>query len=188
MLPDIDKQSLVLESERLILRPLTVTDVTEAYVRWLNDDETNRYMETRHNHQSRETILEFVERQYLALDTFLFGMFLKTDGRHIGNIKVGPVKSNHSVADVSLFIGDKECWGQGYAAESIRAVSEFGLGLMGLSKLSAVAYAINQGSVKAFLNAGFVQEGLRRGHYLLDGKPADIVEVGMIRADLESSR
>lgn len=169
----------------MMLRPLKIDDVSDDYIAWLNDAEINRYMETRHNDQTNDSIRAFVDKQFNAPDTFLFGMFLKSDGKHIGNIKVGPVKANHLVADVSLFVGDKSCWGKGFASEAIRGVSEFGFGPMGLVKLSAVAYAANQGSVRAFLNAGYLQEGLRRKHYMFDGEPADIVEIGMTPEDLK---
>ena len=45
---------LELSSQRLIYRTLSVEDVTQNYVDWLNDSEVNRYLETRYNHQTKE--------------------------------------------------------------------------------------------------------------------------------------
>jgi len=180
----LDKKQVELSSERLTLRPLKQDDVSPSYVGWLSDNEVNQFMETRHIEQTEQAIREFVDKQYSAQDTYLFGMFLKPSGQHIGNIKIGPVKSNHSVADISLFVGEKTCWGKGFASEAIRSVAEFGLKQLRLNKVSAVAYSVNQGSVRAFLNAGFKQEGLRRKHYVLNGEAADVTEVGMVLEDL----
>jgi ribosomal-protein-alanine N-acetyltransferase len=174
------------EGDAIFLRPLSSDDVNASYLRWLTDPEINQFMETRHRPQTAQTIGEFVERVNGRDDEFLFGICLKKDGRHVGNIKVGPVKQNHSVADVSLFIGERDCWGQGLAADAIRAISRFAFTSMNVDKLNAIAYAANRGSIGAFLRAGYSQEGLRRKHYLLNGKPADVAELGLCAGDLKS--
>lgn len=173
------------EGDTIFLRPLGADDVNDTYLRWLTDPDVNKFMETRHRPQTMQTIGEFVARVNAREDEFLFGICLKKGGRHVGNIKVGPVKQNHSVADVSLFIGERDCWGQGLATDAIRAISRFAFETMGVSKLNAVAYAANRGSVGAFLRAGYTQEGLRRKHYILDGKPADVAELGLCADDLK---
>ncbi len=174
------------DGDAIFLRPLSSEDVNATYLRWLTDPQTNQFMETRHRPQTMQTICEFVARVNARDDEFLFGICLKKDGRHIGNIKVGPVKQNHSVADVSLFIGERDCWGHGLATDAIRAVSRFAFTSMNVDKLNAVAYAANRGSIGAFLRAGYVQEGLRRKHYILDGRPADVAELGLCAEDVKS--
>lgn len=163
---------------RLQLRPLTTADVGDAYVSWLSDPEVTRFLETRHARQTRETVLAFVEAVNGRADEHLFGLFLKDGGRHIGNIKVGPIHPVHRLADVSLLIGDRTVWGRGYAAEAIEAVSRHAFDELGVRKLSASLYAANVGSERAFVKAGYQREGLRRGHYDLDGARSDIVELG----------
>ncbi|WP_160300155.1 GNAT family N-acetyltransferase [Devosia limi] len=165
------------------LRELQVADITPAYIGWMSDRETNRYLETRHSAQTPESVAAFVARVAAAPDEFLFGIFLPT-GRHIGNIKVGPIRPVHGVADVSLLIGDAACRGQGFGTEAIRAVSAFAFDNLGVSKLSASMYLPNEGSTRAFLRAGFVREGLRVKHYDLDGERCDLVELGATREDM----
>src|SRR5436190_20856837 len=84
------------EGDAIYLRPLGPEDVNATYLRWLTDPDINRFMETRHRPQTMQTIREFVERVNGRDDEFLFGICLKKDGRHVGNIKVGPVKQNHA--------------------------------------------------------------------------------------------
>ncbi len=172
-----------LTSAEIHLRALGPDDVTERYVAWLNDPAVKRYLETRHRRQDLASIRGFVERVTAKDDEHLFAICLNAGGRHIGNIKLGPIKPNHGLADVSLFIGERDCWGRGYAAEAIRLISAFAVEQLGLSKLSASFYAPHEASIRAFRNAGFRHEGLRRGHYLLDGAPCDIVEMGLTAED-----
>ena len=168
----------------MLLRPLTSADVTDAYVGWLNDPEVNRYLETRHSPQTRESVAAFVEAVNGRADEHLFGVLL--NGRHVGNIKIGPVHPAHRVGDVSLLIGARDVWGRGVAAEAIQGVSRHALETLGVRKLSASLYAANVGSERAFLKAGYRREGLRRAHYALNGARSDIVELGLTPDDLRA--
>lgn len=172
------------ESARLAFRPLTAADCNEAYLGWLNDPVVNRYLETRHSVQSIESIRAFVEGVNARENEHLFGMFRKSDAAHIGNIKVGPISAIHARGDVSLFIGERSAWGQGFASEAISAVSRFSFDVLGVKKLASGMYADNLGSFHAFLKAGYKQEGHRRQHGMIDGSLQDILECGLIADDL----
>ena len=177
---------MTIRTPRLMLRELTVADVSDDYVAWLNDREVSRFLETRLSAQDTGTVCDFVERVAARDDEFLFGIFLH-DGRHIGNIKVGPIRSHHAVADVSLLIGARDCWGKGYACEAIEAVSRHAFESLGVRKLSASMYAPNEGSRRAFLKAGYAEEGRRRRHYMLDGEPCDLIELGLLPEDFDKA-
>jgi len=49
---------------------------------------------------------------------------------------------------------------------------------LGLRRLTAGCYASNVGSQKAFLKAGFHVECQRKNHFLMNGKPEDLVLMG----------
>ncbi len=168
-----------LDAERLYLRPLTVDDVSERYVAWLNDSDVTRYLETRHAPQTHETVRAFVAGVNARENEHLFGVFERDGDRHVGNIKVGPVHPIHSMADVSLLIGEREVWGRGYAAEAICRIVRHAFEDLGVFKLSASLYAENIASERAFRKAGFLREGLRAKHYDLEGSRSDIVELGL---------
>lgn len=162
------------------LRGLGDEDVSADYVEWLNDPAVNRYLETRHSHQSAADIIEFVKNKAASADEYLFGIFLGEDGRHVGNIKLGPVRHAHRLAEVSLVIGARDAQGKGIGKASIAAVSEFGLRTLGLRKLTATIYADNIPSIRAFAGAGWRQEAVLPQHYLHDGLPMDIVVMGIV--------
>ena len=168
-----------LRSERLHLRPLTASDVTDAYIGWLNDPEVTRYLETRHSPQTPASVLAFVEAVNARADEHLFAIVLNAGDRHVGNIKVGPVHPRHRVGDVSLLIGARDVWGRGIAAEAISLLSRYAFTALGAQKLSASLYAANVGSERAFLRAGWRREGLRAAHYDLAGERSDVVELGL---------
>ena len=100
--------------------------------------------------------------------------------RHIGNIKLGPISWKHKNAEIGIIIGEKDCWGKGYARQAIELLSEYAFSKLKLHKLTAGCYANNIGSVKAFEKAGFVQEGRKISQYLCEGKYVDGVLLGKV--------
>lgn len=172
-----------LEGKRLYLREVRLADVNENYYRWMNDREVTRYLESRFYPNSMEKLAEYVASKLGDRNNVFLAIVLKEGDRHIGNIKLGPIDWIHRVGDVGLIIGEKDCWGKGYASEAISLMGEYAFGRLNLRKVTAGCYASNQGSVKAFQKAGFVIEGLRLQHYYCDGKYDDAVLLGILRSE-----
>ena len=172
---------------RLSLRSLTELDATECYLRWMNDPQVNRYMESRLSKQTHESIREFIRTSNDSSDILLLGIFV-VDGRHIGNIKLGPIHDYHRFAAIGIMIGERDCWGKGYATEAIRAVSRYAFESLNLEKLFAGCYASNQGSYRAFRRAGFILEGRLRSHVSSADRRDDDLQVGLTRADWMAQR
>ncbi|MBY0431841.1 MAG: GNAT family N-acetyltransferase [Rhodospirillales bacterium] len=93
------------------------------------------------------------------------------DGRHVGNIKLGPINRHHRRGDIGLLIGERDQWGRGLAAEAIAAMTAYAFAELGLNKVVAGCYAANEGSRRAFLKAGFAEVARRPRprHWLSDG-------------------
>lgn len=170
-----------LEGERIYLRTLTASDANAHYVAWLADHLVNRYLETRHSAQTQASIAAFIKAKNESKTERLFGIFLHDDDRHIGNIKLGPVRLHHLLADVSLFIGDRPSWSRGYGSEAVLLISQYALETLELNKLQAGMYAANSASVRAFEKVGWQIEARLPQHYLLEGKPSEIVLMGLTR-------
>ncbi len=176
-----------LESPRLLLRSLTEADAREHYLAWMRDPEVLRYLEARLCHHSLESLRSFIEGCNRSATDLLLGICVK-DGRHIGNIKLGPINDYHRHAAIGLLVGEKDCWGQGYAGEAIARLSRYAFEALGLEKLYAGCYASNLGSVRAFHNAGYAEEARQKGMWLCDGRREGNVQVGLTRDDWAAQR
>ncbi len=172
-----------LEGARVALRPVTAADVGPLYLGWLNDPEINRFLESRHSESSEESVRAFVDRIAARDGDYLFAIRLAQDGRHIGNVRLGPIRAEHRLAEISLYIGDRAAWGQGYGGETVALVTRFAFEELRLNKTIGRSYAANQASIRAFLRAGYREEGRLRKHYLLDGEPMDLVVMGCTAGD-----
>jgi len=167
------------------IRPIRLSDVTYAYLNWLRDPEVNRYLETRHRAQSLSSIAEFVESKITSENEYLFAICLNSSGRHIGNIKVGPINEFHLTADVSLFIGDKQMWGKGYASQAIYLASKYAFEEKRVVKLKAGCYSPNIGSKKAFLKCGYAIEGELRSSANCEGHRVNDYIFGLVKGELK---
>ena len=172
----------MLNSSRLCLRALVPSDLNAIYLGWLNDPEVNRYLETRFLLQTQEALQSYWQAHRDDPASPWFAICLVGDGRHIGNIKLGPIQWLHRRADLSLFIGERSCWGQGYASEAIALVRDWGFRELDLQKLNAGIYAGNIGSRRAFEKCGFELEGTLRLEVVSGGQRLDVWRLGLPRS------
>lgn len=170
-----------IEGDRIYLRSILLTDVTERYCQWMNDPGVNQFIESRFNPDSYESITEYVKELKQSPEYKFMAIIAKDETLHIGNIKIGPIDWIHRFADVSILIGEKKWWGKGLGTEAIQLVVKYAFETLNLHKLTACAYSDNIGSIRAFMKADFEEEGIRKEQRFLSGKYTNEVLLGKIR-------
>lgn len=174
--------------EHIVMRTLQPGDANLVYLDWLSDPEINAHLEVRFSPpQSAGDLAAFIADVDTSSDTLLLGIFLEKDGRHIGNIKLGPIDWNHQVGDMGFLIGDKEQWGKGYASKAISLLAEYAFVHLGLAKLTAGCYAENEGSRRALIKAGFMEEGRRISQWLGADRRQDGILMGRVNPSMAAS-
>ena len=161
--------------ENCSLRIITKEDVSDDYVNWMNDYEITKYTEQRFRSHSIRDVEKFVEEKLNSQSDLLFGIFI--DHRHIGNIKLGPIRWEHLNGEVSYLIGNKDYWGKGIASAVVKKVVDFGFEELGLKKINAGYYENNIGSAKVLEKCGFNIEGVRHSDVIFEGKRIKSVHV-----------
>ncbi len=157
----------------IMIRLLSPEDSTVEYVSWLQDSEINQLLEIRWRNFSTEDIQDYIRLMNASENDFLFGIFLKKDNKHIGNIKISEINQIHRFADIGLLIGDKNVWGKGYGTEAIGLVTKYAFDEINLNKVTAGLYANNIGSYKAFIKAGYEKVGTLKNHRFYKGSYID---------------
>ena len=174
-----------IKGDNIYLQSLTLKNISKNYISWLNDKEINKFLETRHSLHDRQSIKKFIINCNKSENTYLLGMFCSKTDNHIGNIKLGPIKIEHNLGYISLFIGNKNYLKKGISTEAIKILSHYAFDNLNLNKLVAGMYSKNIKSTKSFLKVGFKKEGLRKKHYKLDENYEDILELGLHKNDLK---
>lgn len=159
------KEGIIIEGKRIYLRRLREEDVDGPYAKWMKDPEVTQYLESRFSKNSRASILKFVRGMLASKDVLFLAIILKDGNRHIGNIKLGPINTAHSSAEIGIMIGEKDCWGKGYGSEAITLLKDYAFNELKIHKITAGCYSNNRGSAKAFEKAGFKLEGVRKSQY-----------------------
>ena len=156
-------------SERIILRNPNDADAHGAYAAWMNDPDVTRFLESRFASHTPHSLRAFIASMRDDPDSLFLAIERGDDGRHIGNIKIGPIDRHHMSAAMGVIVGDKQSSGRGFATEAIRVAAQHAFQYMGVEKLWAGCYAPNVASIRAFERAGFVREGHLHRHWRLAG-------------------
>ena len=177
------RQAQFLKGERLYLREVRPSDVGDRYHAWMNDPEVTRYLESRLVPQSREQLQEYVRDRLADKENLFLAIVLHDRDRHIGNIKLGPINWFHRLSEIGILIGEKDCWGCGFAAEAIGLLTDYAFRGLGLHKVTAGCYGSNPNSARAFQKAGFAVEGIRPLHFFFEGSYTDLVLLGRVNPE-----
>ena len=167
-----------LTTPRLRLQTLRPDDASEDYLAWLNDPEILRFRGPKAFPSTMDDLKAYLSSLKARGDVAL-AMFLKDDGRHIGTITLNSILWVHRTAELSMMIGAKDVWGQGYAKEAIEALAVHAFGAMGLHRLwvESPHPAFN----RAVRSLGWTHEGTKRRAFLLDGRFVDIECYGLLK-------
>lgn len=175
-----------LDGHNFSLRELTLEDITEKYLSWLEDAEVNQYLETRFESWSIEKIKDYII-QVKNNSNILMMAIISKENKHIGNAKLEIINSNHRLGSISLFIGDKDYWKKNIATSVINRICKFAfVENKNFEKIIAGMYQENKGSYRAFLKAGFILEGIfHKQYFLKPGVRGNVLNVGLLKSDFK---
>jgi RimJ/RimL family protein N-acetyltransferase len=169
-----------IETERLLLDGLRTVDASAEYLAWLNDPEVLRFRGPRGFPSSMDELRAYLERAEGGPDLVL-AIRLRSDGGHIGNIALNTIDWLHSTAEVSMMIGAREQWNQGFGKEAIVAVTKHAFATLGLNRLWAESPNPSFNAAVAAL--GWTHEGTKRQAFRLDGRFVDIECFGLLASE-----
>jgi ribosomal-protein-alanine N-acetyltransferase len=161
------KGTVILESERLILRRFTMDDSEAMFNNWASDEEVAKYMRwTAHkNIVETENVLQGRIERYDELSTYHWVIVLKSTDIPIGNIALIISSEYDLCAEVAYCLG-RLYWGKGIVTEALTTVLKFGLLEVNLNRIEAYHAVNNAASGKVMRKAGMRYEGRMRKKYL----------------------
>jgi putative acetyltransferase len=159
---------IVLYTQRLILRPIQITDLDDIY-------EYSRTPNVGPNagwkpHESKEETLEIMNAIFLDKET-VWGIELKETGKIIGSIGLidDPKRQNDRVKMIGYAMSESY-WGQGIMTEAANEVLRFGFEELDLDAISANCFPFNQRSKNILVKCNFAYEGtLKMAEKLFNG-------------------
>jgi [ribosomal protein S5]-alanine N-acetyltransferase len=171
-----------IETERLHLRPMRITDAADIFARYAQDPDVARYVTWRPHQRITETV-EFLQRceQAWALGTAHAWAITQTgDSQVYGSVEL---RLDGHRAEIGYVLARAE-WGQGYMTEAAREVVEMALALPGVYRVAAMCDVENAASARVMEKIGMQREGLLRRYIMhpnVSGEPRDVYLYARVR-------
>lgn len=145
-----------ISSERFLLRELTEEDVTERYLGWLRDPDAKKFIVAATRTAGLSDLKQYVCDRIGRDDILFFGIFEKTTGLHIGNIKYEPVNPVLGYAIMGILIGDPNYRSKGVGTEALITSALWLKEHRGIKQILLGVDEENLAGVKSYEKAGFV--------------------------------
>lgn len=154
--------TVVLESERLTLRPVRSADATTLWNVW-NDRDVYRYLGARAFQdlptlERVQTGARRIEEHWALRGWGPFVVTRRDDGAVIGETGLYPVPDGHGGSTAEIELGHrygKPFWGQGYGREAAGLVMDWARSVVGIDALVSIVNAENVASRRIAESLGF---------------------------------
>ncbi len=163
---------LPLSGEKTRIRLFEASDLTERYIRWLNDPEVVRYSNQRFQQHGLASCEEYLARMKASSNLFLVIESI-VDKQAIGTLTVH-VSEHHGTADIGILIGDTSFWGQGFGQDAWNTTLCWVLADPQVRKVTAGTSEINFGMIKLMERSGMQCEGIRKQQEIIEGRPCAV--------------
>jgi aryl-alcohol dehydrogenase-like predicted oxidoreductase/RimJ/RimL family protein N-acetyltransferase len=108
----------------LIIKELNLKHVGKDYLNWFRDYEIKKFI-LKKNYKNLDELKRYVDQVKKNKNQLLFGIFLKKNNKHIGNIKFNISTRKKNYATLGILIGDKNSRNKGYAYDIIKLSTEY---------------------------------------------------------------
>ena len=157
--------NIILQTERLILRPLEFSDAPAMFA-MDNNPEVHKYLWQNPTQDIAETvkIIEYIHSQYERNNIGRFATILKETGEFIGWTGIKYIDDHVENGNTNFFdYGyrlNPEFWGKGYASEASFAWLDYGFKEMKINTMHAYAHKENGASnaILAKIGMSFIED------------------------------
>jgi len=156
-----------IETDRLILRKLKVSDFEDMY-EYSKSDEVTKYLLWRSHPDEQYTrdYLKYIQSRYRAGDFFDWALEHKETGKMIGTCGFAKLDYDNNSAEIGYVI-NPAFWHKGYASEAVKKVIDFGFHTLNLHRIEARYIVGNEFSRKVMEKCGMTYEGIHRSSLMV---------------------
>jgi RimJ/RimL family protein N-acetyltransferase len=169
------------------LTALTKADLPHIS-RWQHDGEFLRLYDARPAHpQSSDALESWLKERQEDKAAYLFALRLLQSDELVGYIELEGILWTHRVGWLSIAIGDRKNWGQGYGTEAMKLALRFAFAELNLYRVQLTTFSYNQRAIALYQRLGFRHEGTFREFLQRDGKRYDMYLYGLLKREWDST-
>ena len=176
-----DTKQVTLIGERIYLRPLQRDDLNHI-MRWSEDEEI-RKMTGEVNPMTRPEAEDFYKKVEADKNRVWFAIVRRNGARVIGEAGLLRMFEPWRCTDMTVILGEKDAWGQGYGAEAGRLILDYAFGELGFHRVSVGVVGFNERAIRFWKRLGFREEGVQREGYYCDGRYSDFVMMSILESE-----
>jgi len=152
-----------METERLILRPTSISDAGQMYKNWASDPEVTKYLvwEPHADVEVTKGVLAQWDTKNEKMDYYHWGIVLKETGEIIGTGGSLGIDERNQSTELGYCMS-RAYWGKGYMSEAVAAMIKYLFDTVGLNRIAARHDPENAGSGRVMQKCGMSYEGLQR--------------------------
>jgi RimJ/RimL family protein N-acetyltransferase len=175
-----------LVGERVYLRPLEADDL-EHIRRWANDPEI-RGLTGESKPMSKFEAEAWYDRVKDDEHRVWFIVALQENDRPIGEAGLLRMFPVWRTTDLSIILGEKDVWGQGYGTEAIHLLLDYAFGYLNFHRVAIGVVGFNERALRFYERVGFKREGIQRDGYYYDHQYADFVMMSILEDEYRMRR
>ncbi len=173
-------------TNRLILRPVNVTDVDDLYKIYADPDIMQYWSEPPY-----QDVKQLADKIQQALDAeskgtaLMVALVLRETMHTIGHLSLFNIHDISGRAEVGYLL-HKDHWQKGYMSEALAAFIKACFDRLGLRRLEADIDPDNAASTALIRRMGFIQEGMFKSRWVVAGQITDSAMYGLLKDDFIS--
>jgi diamine N-acetyltransferase len=117
-----------------------------------------------------------------------YAIHWREDGRHIGNTGLYHIDRRHLRAEFWIYLGEPAYRGKGAAGEALTLMRTLAFEELGLERLYLHVGVDNRPARNLYNRHGFVEEGILRRHYVIEGRPVDVAVMSQLRSEYDPQK
>ena len=171
---------MILETERLVLRPIESDDWRALYP-IMSDPVVMAHWDSSEI-EDPDVVQQMIAAQVeemTAEQACYWAVERAPDHAFLGACDLSDIDWRHRRGEVGFVLANI-AWGQGYGLEAMRAVVHHAAATLGLKRLWARSHAGNERSERLLRRLGFEEEGYLRGHIQRGGERRDCRIFGLL--------
>ncbi|WP_053367036.1 GNAT family N-acetyltransferase [Bacillus sp. FJAT-27245] len=172
-----------LETERLILRKITMNDAEDMFAYGSNEEVARYVTWDKHNTiEDTRAFIDFVLGKYENKQLAPWAIESKETGKMIGTIDFVAWQPRHNSAEIGYVLAQGQ-WGKGIMTEAATELIKFGFEHMDLVRIQARCFTENIGSARVMEKVGMSFEGINRKAAFIKGKHRDLKMYAILKED-----
>jgi RimJ/RimL family protein N-acetyltransferase len=176
----------MLLGEKIKLLPLEKEDLPKSR-QWVNDKYLNSKM-------LRVLPVSKLDQEGWYQDVvqnpskIVFAIKTKDGEEHVGNTGFYHIDWIHRRAEFWILIGERSFWSKGIGAEVVSLMQDYAFKNLNLNKVYLNVGEDNKEAIDLYTKSGFVQEGILKEHYFIEGKYLDIITMAVLRSNIDGGK